>query len=104
WLRPERQDLIRSIFRERIPQWTHGPRDFQIEAWGHILNGTPLLAVVATGGGKTALYYGPIIIYHYLFHHPSLLDVAAQRILPRKPVAIVVSPLIELGNSQVSAM
>ncbi|KII93132.1 hypothetical protein PLICRDRAFT_100726, partial [Plicaturopsis crispa FD-325 SS-3] len=55
----------------------------------------------ATGGGKTAIYYGPILIYWYLLSHP-LPDASTQRILPRKPVAIIVSPLIELGNTQVN--
>ncbi|KDQ50833.1 hypothetical protein JAAARDRAFT_51106 [Jaapia argillacea MUCL 33604] len=100
WLSADRQNLIRTIIKSRIPEWTTGPRDFQLESWAYSLDGKPQLNIVATGGGKTALFYGPLLIAQHLLRYP----VPGIKPVPPKPVILIVTPLVELGNKHVSEM
>lgn len=100
WLSIERKTDLRGIIENRIPQWRSGARPFQMESWAYLLEGIPVIVVVPTAGGKTALFYGPILIYQSLQKNP-VKDVNLHY-LPPKPVALIVSPLNELGHSQVS--
>lgn len=99
-LNSERHSLFNHIIEKCIPQWTTGPRNFQQVSWGYTMDGTNQFVAVPCGGGKTALFYVPIIIILYLIKHKVLFTVAG-RPAPVSPIALVVSPLIELENSQV---
>ncbi|KAF8237593.1 hypothetical protein L208DRAFT_1042948, partial [Tricholoma matsutake] len=54
----------------------------------------------STGGGKTAAFYGPIQIYQHLLQTlvPGILTP------PHHPIALIITPLIELGNNHVSLL
>lgn len=95
---PRGRELAKTIALARFPQWSQGPRDFQLDSWLRVLDGTNQLDVIATGGGKTALFYGPVAIAEYLHANPM----PGVKPLPDKPLSLVVVPLIELGNNHVS--
>jgi hypothetical protein len=94
WLSPQGKTLIREIIQQRLPQWSNGPRDSQVECWAHNLERIP---TISTGWGKTAAFFGAVMVLQYLNHtRPEGLPKP-----PPKPVALVVTPLIELGKAHV---
>ncbi|KAF8810191.1 hypothetical protein BYT27DRAFT_7092691 [Phlegmacium glaucopus] len=87
--------MIHEIIQQRIPQWPNGPRDSQVECWAHNLERIPTLLIASTGWGKTAAFFGAVMVLQHLNH-------TRRHGLPKppaKPVALVVTPLIELGNA-----
>lgn len=97
WLSVEGRTRIRGIIEEQVPQWRNGPRPHQVESWAHTLEKKSLMLIASTGSGKTAAFYGPIIIMHHLLKTP----VPGIPTPPKKPMALIVTPLIELGNNHV---
>ncbi|CAA7262720.1 unnamed protein product [Cyclocybe aegerita] len=57
--------------------------------------GTPTILIASTGWGKTSAFFGPILVLRHLIKNPRP-NLNIPR-LPRKPVALVVTLLIELG-------
>ncbi|KAF8056183.1 ATP-dependent DNA helicase RecQ [Lyophyllum atratum] len=100
WLTVEGRTRIRGIVEELIPQWSNGGRPHQIDSWAHTLEKVPVLLISSTGSGKTAAFYIPILIMRYLLQNP--VDGIPKP--PKHPVALVVTPLVELGNSQAREM
>ncbi|KAI0055770.1 P-loop containing nucleoside triphosphate hydrolase protein [Artomyces pyxidatus] len=103
WLAPEQRSFIQQIITQLIPQWSTGPRDFQLSSWARTLQGISQINIVPCAGGKTALFYGPILIIQHLVKEGIPFKVRG-RPPPKKPVMLVVGPLVELQNSQVSEM
>ena len=97
WLSLHGKTLIREIIQQRLPQWSNGPRDSQVEYWAHNLERIPTILIASTGWGKTAAFFGAVMVLQYLNHTPPL----GVPKLPPKPIALVVTPLIELGNAHV---
>ncbi|KAF9482610.1 hypothetical protein BDN70DRAFT_770432, partial [Pholiota conissans] len=97
WTSTLGRTIIREIIEARIPQWPNGPHDSQVDCWAHSLQGIPTLLIASTGWGKTAAFFGPILVLQHLLQHPN----PAIPNVPTKPVALVVTPLIELGNAHV---
>lgn len=103
WTSAEGQAKIREIITARLPQWSTGPRDSQVECWAHNLMHIPTILVASTGWGKTAAFFGSILILQHL-KDPKNRQVSEQVKLappPAHPVALVVTPLIELGKAHV---
>lgn len=98
WTSIAGHEKIRSIIKEVIPQWTDGPRDFQVGSWARTLESIDQLAIIYTGAGKTTLFYVPVLIMQYMNKNPDKKFAP----FPRAPVALVIVPLIELGNNHVS--
>ncbi|KAF8965632.1 ATP-dependent DNA helicase RecQ [Flammula alnicola] len=94
WISLEGRTVIREIVEAAVPQWT-APRDTQLDCWAHILQGIPTILIASTGWGKTSAFFIPILVLKHLQKHPN------PRVpkLPSSPVALVVTPLIELGNA-----
>ncbi|KAI0054891.1 hypothetical protein BV25DRAFT_1843340 [Artomyces pyxidatus] len=67
------------------------------------LQGISQINIVPCAGRKTALFYGPILIIQHLVKEGIPFKVRG-RPPPKKPVMLVVGPLVELQNSQVSEM
>ncbi|KAH7922132.1 hypothetical protein BV22DRAFT_1017914, partial [Leucogyrophana mollusca] len=86
WLTDERHALIRGIIEGRVEQWHNGPRKFQVESWARTLAGISQLLVIPTGGGKTALFYGPLLVVQHLREQPRP-EIGP---LPEKPVILIV--------------
>lgn len=97
WTSQEGKALIRNLVTQLIPQWPEGPREHQVSSWARTLARQAQFSFVATGGGKTSLFYGPVLIADYLSKYP----VDGFLPLPASPIAVVVVPLIELGNNHV---
>ncbi|KAH7902760.1 hypothetical protein BJ138DRAFT_979926, partial [Hygrophoropsis aurantiaca] len=100
WISPERIALICGLIEARVPQWRNGARKFQLESWARTLAGSSQLLVVPTGGGKTAVFYGVLLVLEELAKNP----VVGIGPVPKTPVAMVVTPLNELGIMQVSSL
>ncbi|KAF9230789.1 P-loop containing nucleoside triphosphate hydrolase protein, partial [Melanogaster broomeanus] len=102
WLSSERQSLIRQIISARLPQWPTGPHKFQVESWARTLDGQSQLLVVPTGGGKTAVFYGILLILEHLKKSP--IHELGPFKFPNNPVIMIVTPLNELGNMHAAEM
>ena len=100
WLSPQGKTLIRNIIQQWLPQWSNGPRDSQVECWAHNLERIPTILIASTGWGKTAAFFGAVMVLQYL-NHTRPQGVPKP---PPKPVALVVTPLIELGNAHVCCL
>ncbi|KAF9528831.1 P-loop containing nucleoside triphosphate hydrolase protein [Crepidotus variabilis] len=87
--------LIREIVEERITQWPKGPHETQLDCWANLLAGKHVLLIASTGWGKTAAFFGPILVLQHLIRYPRLCGPSP----PPTPVALVITPLIELGNA-----
>jgi ATP-dependent helicase YprA (DUF1998 family) len=70
WRTVKGRARVRGIIEERVPQWPSGPRDYQLNAWVQTLDNIPLILIASTGAGKTAAFYGPILVMQHLLTHP----------------------------------
>ncbi|KAF8163197.1 P-loop containing nucleoside triphosphate hydrolase protein [Crassisporium funariophilum] len=95
WVSTIGRTIIREIIEERLPQWPNGPHDTQVECWAHSLQAIPTILIASTGWGKRAAFFGPILVLEHLVKHPK----PGLPKIPSKPVVLVVTPLIELGNA-----
>ncbi|EGO02163.1 hypothetical protein SERLA73DRAFT_133013, partial [Serpula lacrymans var. lacrymans S7.3] len=102
WLSQERRALVPGIIEghPNLQHWSTGPREYQVESWIHSLASVSQLLVVPTGGGKTAVFYGLLLLIQELITNP----VHGVEDLPTTPVILIVTPLIALGNTQVSSL
>ncbi|KAF8227994.1 hypothetical protein L208DRAFT_1293989 [Tricholoma matsutake] len=98
WRSMEGCTWIRRIIEQRVPQWTNGPCSYQLESWAHTLDKISLILIAPTGSGKTTAFYAPLLVMEHLLGNP----VAGIPQLPSHPIALIVTPLIELGNNHVS--
>ncbi|KAH6899407.1 ATP-dependent DNA helicase RecQ [Coprinopsis sp. MPI-PUGE-AT-0042] len=73
----------------------------QVDACANVLEKRPLVLIAATASGKTATFFTPLLVIQHLLKNP-LPDVPLQ--LPKKPVVLVVTPLVELGNIHAEEM
>ncbi|KAG6818625.1 hypothetical protein H0H93_003378 [Arthromyces matolae] len=100
WISDEGELLVRKIVQKHVIQWPSGPRAHQLESWVYTLSKKSILLIAATGSGKTATFYGPILVMLHLLKSP----VEGIPSPPSHPVALIVTPLVELGNNQVTEM
>ncbi|KAF8144805.1 P-loop containing nucleoside triphosphate hydrolase protein [Mycena galopus ATCC 62051] len=108
WSDPIGAQTITTIFKKLIPQWKDGLYPAQLNLIVRILDGEDLFCIMATGGGKSALFAVPIVVLKELASHPELYPNLPARALP---VGIVVTPtkglaaniVFELKNLGVSA-
>jgi ATP-dependent helicase YprA (DUF1998 family) len=84
-LKPEDLEGLDEKIREKF-QWTHSPRDFQLEAIKAQLLRKDVLIHAGTGSGKTTIAAGP----------HALIDKS------KGMVTFLVSPLLALQEEQVS--
>ncbi|PPQ95546.1 hypothetical protein CVT26_008571 [Gymnopilus dilepis] len=95
WLSVRGRTIIREIIEGRLPQWPKGPHESQVDCWAHCLQRIPTLLIASTGWGKTAAFFGPILVLQHLLSNPK----PGIPKLPSKPVALIVTPLVELGKA-----
>jgi len=98
WTSLEGRTIVREIIEARLPQWQNGPKATQVRCWSYTLEKIPTILVASTGWGKTSAFYGPLSVQQNLRQYPRP-NVPQP---PKKLVALVVTPLIELGNAHVS--
>ncbi|KDQ08756.1 hypothetical protein BOTBODRAFT_59122 [Botryobasidium botryosum FD-172 SS1] len=58
WSTRSGNKLLVEILKCMVPQWKDGPREWQAGCEGNIMDGRDVLAITATGDGKTALNTG----------------------------------------------
>ncbi|RDB16714.1 ATP-dependent DNA helicase Q1 [Hypsizygus marmoreus] len=85
--------LCRQILLGLLP---FGPHDYQVDGVAHLLDGIHVLAVSATGSGKTAYIYMLVHILLKILKDPSLCPSA---VFPRNPAIIVVCPTTALEEN-----
>ena len=90
--------LVRRLLRPRLP---HDLHDYIIEGLCKAVDGVHVLLVVKTGGGKTGLFYGYILLLHALIDLGSSCP-PLKRKFPQNPVIIVVYPTKGLEEEMVS--
>ncbi|KAF8240252.1 hypothetical protein L208DRAFT_1234056 [Tricholoma matsutake] len=78
-----------------MDQWPHS---YRLKSWAHTLDKISLVLIASTGSGKTAAFYAPLLVMEHLLQNP----VAGIPQPPSHPIALIVTPLIELGNNHVS--
>ncbi|KAF8176409.1 P-loop containing nucleoside triphosphate hydrolase protein [Mycena galopus ATCC 62051] len=108
WSDPIGAQTITTIVKKLVPQWKDGLYPAQLNLIVRILDGEDLFCIMATGGGKSALFAVPIVVLKELASHPELYPNLPARALP---VGIVVTPtkglaaniVFELKNLGVSA-
>ncbi len=86
-------DLSSSLLSALRARGYEQPTPIQAQAIPHLLNGRDLLGVAQTGTGKTAAFALPML---------DLLSASRQRLDPRRPRALVLTPTRELA-SQIAA-
>jgi len=98
WTSLKGHTVVCEILEECIPQWTNGPQPAQLDCWSQSLAGRPTILIASTGWGKMTAFFVPSLILQHLVNHPK--PQIPQP--PSSPVALVVTPLIELRNAHVS--
>jgi superfamily II DNA/RNA helicase len=92
---PEGRKFYRQILSKRLP---FEPHDFQLEGICKILDKVDVLAVVATGMGKTALFFMFIMVAQEIAKHPSICP---SKKVPENPSMVVVCPTNALEEEMV---
>lgn len=89
WSSTDGKTSIKTILTAALPQWTNGPRDWQVNATAAVLDGHDQLLVAGCGEGKTAAAYLHLLVRHELLWKPSLPRYGAK--VPPKPVVLMIS-------------
>ncbi|KAF8233341.1 hypothetical protein L208DRAFT_1395771 [Tricholoma matsutake] len=97
WRSMEGHAWICRIIEQHIPQWTNGPCSYQLESWAHTLDKISLVLIAPTGSGKTTAFYALLLVMEHLLGNP----IAGILQPPSHLIALIVTPLIELGNNHV---
>ncbi|KAF9554361.1 P-loop containing nucleoside triphosphate hydrolase protein [Agrocybe pediades] len=95
---PEGRNLCRKILEQRLP---YGPHDFQLDGITAVLDGFDLLAISATGPGKSAYIYMLLHVILGLLDSPTLCPTAK---FPKDPAVLVVYPTTALEEDQEKKM
>ncbi|VDB84768.1 unnamed protein product [Peniophora sp. CBMAI 1063] len=100
WSCPEGQRALANILRrETATKWPDGPRSWQVEATGSVLDRVHQLILAGCGEGKTSAMYLHLRVHKALAQDPTLPRFGLRRVA--RPVALTVTPLTDLGRSQV---
>ena len=98
WSSPEGYQLARTILRQHLP---YDPHDYQLEGICKCLDGMDLLAVVATGRGKTGFFSMFMLLQLALSQNPGLCT-PPWPFARNGPCMIMVYPTVGLEEEQVS--
>ncbi|KAH8101946.1 P-loop containing nucleoside triphosphate hydrolase protein, partial [Cristinia sonorae] len=102
WSSSTGQALLKELLTRLLPQWPDGPRDWQLESTGYILDGHDQLLVAGCGEGKTAATYLHLLVLQELSRNPELPRHGKK--IPPKPVTLLVSPLNDVSLCQVEEL
>ncbi|KAJ7627262.1 hypothetical protein FB45DRAFT_749306 [Roridomyces roridus] len=98
WNSNEGIAALTSVVSARIPSWTTGLREWQIEPILRILDSEDVLLCTATGAGKSALFIVPILCHLEVAAHPELYPKSPVR---KHPLGMVVTPTKGLARNLV---
>jgi ATP-dependent helicase YprA (DUF1998 family) len=92
---PDGWSLCRNVLSKRLP---FGPHDYQLMGITSILDGNDLLAISATGSGKSAYIYMLMHVILGVLEDPSLCPSAK---FPNDPAILIIYPTTALEEDQV---
>ncbi|KAI0730874.1 P-loop containing nucleoside triphosphate hydrolase protein [Earliella scabrosa] len=92
WSSPQGRQLARQILQNTLP---YDPHDYQLEGVCKVLDGSDLLAMIATGRGKTGFFIMYMLLQLALAKKPDLCDPPWSQ-TPKDPGMLVVCPTIGL--------
>lgn len=92
---PEGWELCRRIIAQRLP---YGPHDYQLSGITAVLDGIDMLAISATGSGKSAYIYMLMHIILGIVEAPEICPLAK---FPKDPAILVIYPTTALEEDQV---
>ena len=96
---PHGWQICRKIITDKLP---FGPHDYQLEGITKALDGQDVVAVSATGSGKSAYIYMLAIILLELAKDPSLSP--SKKKFPSDPAVVVVCPTTALEDDLVRSL
>ena len=96
---PHGWQICRKIIADRLP---FGPHDYQLEGITHALDGQDVVAVSATGSGKSAYIYMLAIVLLELGKKPMLSPIKKR--FPEDPAIVVVCPTTALEDDLVNVV
>ncbi|KAF8056278.1 P-loop containing nucleoside triphosphate hydrolase protein [Lyophyllum atratum] len=96
WQSPIGRDTIQRIVKLKIPGWTEGLRDWQLDLISRILDGEDILVSTATGDGKSAIFAVPLVVLLELKRQPAYYPNLLRRALP---MGIVITPTKGLAGN-----
>ena len=82
WSSPEGRNIARTILSKSLP---YDPHDYQLEGVCKLLDGIDLLAVIATGRGKTGYFTMYMLIQQALAENPALCTPGSCTRTPNDP-------------------
>ncbi|KAF9475610.1 hypothetical protein BDN70DRAFT_935715 [Pholiota conissans] len=92
---PQGYALCRKILSTRLP---FGPHDYQLDGITAVLDGVDMLAITATGSGKSGYIYMLMHVILAILESPSLYPSAK---FPADPAILVIYPTNALEEDQV---
>ena len=95
---PEGIALCHQILQNQLPYCLH---DYQLEGVARILDGQNLVAIIKTGGGKSAYIYMVLIVIQAIQKDKSLCP-QAHEAFPLDAAVLLVLPTTSLQEDQVS--
>ena len=72
WTDAQGRQTLRTIVKNRIPQWPNGLYSYQEEVVLRILDGQDVLCCLNPGGGKSAMFSVPLIALREIAKNPDL--------------------------------
>ena len=94
---PEGLQLARQLLRPQLP---HDIHDYVLEGICKAVDGTHVLAVTRTGGGKTGYFYGYLLLLRALQKMTPPCQLM-KRTYPANPAVVVVYPTKGLEEEMV---
>jgi len=96
---PHGWQICRKIIIDKLP---FGPHDYQLDGITQALDGQDVVAVSATGSGKSAYIYMLAIILLELANDPLLSPIKKK--FPSDPAVVVVCPTTALEDDLVRSL
>lgn len=90
------QQFIRNLLRPLLP---YDPHDYQLQGVCACLDGKDLIALTATGSGKTGYFSMYMLALRALGNNPNLCN--PPRKIHRAPAMVVVCPTVGLEEDMV---
>ena len=98
---PEGMRLARKLLRPLLPHDIHHD-DYILEGICKAVDGSHVLAVIKTGGGKTGYFYGYMLLLKALQTTPCPLPVShLKRVHPENPAMVLIFPTKGLQEEMV---
>jgi superfamily II DNA/RNA helicase len=100
WQDPVGRSIIQQFVKARVPEWTNGLYDWQLNVIARVLDREDVLLSTATGDGKSAIFGVPILVLLEIARNPSLYPGSPRT--TEHPVGLVVTPTKGLAANIVS--